>query len=77
MSAPTDELIDAIYRDRVRASRELTVEQRLRAGAELFEEVCARLRDGIRAQYPDADPDEVERILHERIEIARRLDQVP
>jgi hypothetical protein len=34
------------------------------------------MRSGIRAQFPDADDEAVERILHARLEIARRLEQV-
>ncbi len=65
------------YLERTRAARSMSIEQRLLASAELFDELCARLRDGIRSQFPEAGELNVERILLERIEIARKLEQSP
>lgn len=66
-----------LFGDRILAARRMTVEQRLCATAELFDELCERMRDGIRWQFPDARPEDVERILRERLEIARTLEQSP
>jgi hypothetical protein len=73
---PTKELIDDIYRDRVRRARTMTFEQKFLAGPQLFESVCQRMRDGIRMQFPDADDQRVEEILQHRLAIHRRLETV-
>ncbi len=46
----------------------------MRLGGDLFDELCDRMRSGIRAQFPGVDELRVERILRERLEIARRLE---
>ena len=74
MVEPTPELIEQLYRDDVLAARRMRLDEKLRAGGELFDEVCQRMRDGIRWQFPDADQDHVERILRERLDIARRME---
>jgi len=71
---PTRELIDAIYRDKVLAARQTSFEEKLFAGPRLFSRSCRLMRAGIRMQHPQANAQEVERILHERIEKLRRLD---
>lgn len=75
MSAPSKELIDELFRDKVRAARRMTEEERLREGGDLFDEVCDRMRDGIRTEFPDADEAMVERILRRRLDIARKLER--
>ncbi len=75
MSAPSKELIDELFRNKVRAARRMTEEERLRAGGDLFDEVCDRMRDGIRSEFPDADGVVVERILRKRLDIARKLER--
>lgn len=72
---PSVEHAAGVYGDRIRAARRMTVEQRLCATAELFDELCERMRDGIRWQFPDARPEVVERIRRQHLEIARTLEQ--
>lgn len=76
MVNPTRELIEAVWRDKLRAARNLTLAQKLAAAGDLFDEVCERMRDGIRWQFPDADDARVEEILRERLAIARRLERM-
>ncbi len=52
--------------------RAMTGEQRLKIALDLHEFSCEVAREGIRHQFPDADADEVERRLRERIEAGRR-----
>lgn len=66
-------LADAIYVERVRRARQAPADQKMGWGAELFEEVCQRMRAGIRAQFPGSDDAKVEEILRNRL---RRLRQV-
>jgi hypothetical protein len=76
MSVPAD-LINDVFRAKVEQARRMTPEEKLLAGPRLFDRMCRVMRDGIRFQFPDASPEEVERILRERLEIARRLENRP
>ena len=71
---PTQELVDSLYRDKVRQARAMTPEQKLLAGAQLFDYACRITCDGIRHQHPGADEAEVLRILRERLAFARRME---
>jgi len=71
---PTQELIDDIYREKVRRARATPPGEKVYAGARLFEEVCRRMVAGIRHQFPDADEQRVQDILRQRLAIARRLE---
>jgi len=66
-------LADAIYADKVRRARRLSVGERIDTAIELFEGALGMMRDGIRAQFPDKDESEVESLLRWRL---RRLRQV-
>jgi hypothetical protein len=74
MAEPDPDLIDAIYADKVRQARRMSIDERLRAGGDLFDDVCDRMRAGIRADFPQASPAEVEQELRRRLAIARRLE---
>ncbi|MEP7014829.1 MAG: hypothetical protein ABI925_05265 [Verrucomicrobiota bacterium] len=50
--------------------RQMTGEQRLAVALELHELSCDIAREGIRRANPEADPAEVERLLHHRIALA-------
>jgi hypothetical protein len=51
--------------------REMSGEERLAIALDLHELSCDIAREGIRAQHPDADDAEVERHLHQRLELLR------
>jgi hypothetical protein len=70
---PTAELIDAIYREKVLRARRVPIEQKFRAGAELFEMVCRRMADGLRSENPGADEARIGQLLGERLDRLRRL----
>ena len=72
---PTQELIDALLRERVLRARWTPPEQKLLDGPRLFDMACRIMKDGIRDQYPDADETRVEEILRERLALARRLEE--
>ncbi len=72
---PTPEYIDELYREEVHEAQRMAPERKMAAGGELFDELCERMRDGIRYQYPGADEAQVEAILRERLELARRLEE--
>ena len=51
--------------------RQMTGEERLTIALELHEMSCDIAREGIRRQHPNANNDEVERLLRRRLELAR------
>lgn len=51
--------------------RQMTGEQRLAIALDLHEMSCDIAREGIRRSHPTADPSEVGRFLHRRLELAR------
>jgi len=74
---PSKELIDALYRERVLRAREMPAEEKLLAGADLFEWACEITKAGIRSQYPDADEGQVQAILAQRLALQQRLRESP
>jgi hypothetical protein len=70
---PTQELADAIYRDRVLRARQTPLEKKLLAGAQLFDEVCDRMRAGLRDENPGADAATIEELLRRRLDLLKRL----
>jgi len=73
---PTKELIDALYREEVLRARAMAPEEKLLAGARLFDMACRVVADGIRHQFPDADECHVQEILKQRLATARRLESL-
>lgn len=51
--------------------RTMTPEQRVLTALRLHELACEMARVGIRRQHPNTEPEEVERLLRERLELAR------
>ena len=51
--------------------RKMTGEQRLALALELHEFSCEVAREGIRRAHPEADADELERLLRLRLSLAR------
>ena len=70
---PTQELIDDMYRERVLRARKTPIEQKILAGAELFESACQVTCAGIRHENPGADEARVQDLLRDRLALARRL----
>ena len=73
---PTKELIDELYRERVLRARAMSPQDKLLAGPRLFDFACRVTADGIRARFPEADEEEVQKILRERLALARRLEEL-
>jgi hypothetical protein len=72
---PTQELVDAIFREKVLRARATPPEEKLLDGPRLFDIACRRMADGIRSQYPNADEKQVREILLQRLDIVRRLEE--
>jgi hypothetical protein len=62
---------DEALKKQIEMYRRMTGEQRLQIALDLHELSCNVARDGIRAQYPDASPEEVEQHLRRRLALAR------
>jgi hypothetical protein len=63
---------DRALQEQIERYRHMTGEQRLAIALELHELSCNVAREGIRHQNPNADEAEVERLLHQRLQLARR-----
>lgn len=72
---PTKELIDALEREEILRARAMRPEDKLLAGPRLFERACRLMASGVRDEFPDADDAEVDRIVRQRLELARRLEE--
>ena len=72
---PTNDLLDALYVDKVLAARQRAPEQKFLAAGDMFVGLVERMRMGIRMQFPNATDDEVQRELLRRFEISRVLEQ--
>lgn len=59
--------------EQIKLYRRMTGEQRLAIALELHEMSCEVSREGIRQQNPQADDAEVERLLRQRLELARAV----
>jgi hypothetical protein len=70
---PTQEIADAIYRDRVLRARQTLLDKKLSAGAELFDQVCDRIRAGLRDENPGADATTIKELLRRRLDLLKRL----
>ena len=57
--------------EQIERYRRMTGEQRLSIAFALHEMSCEIAREGIRQQHPGADKDQVERLLRQRLALAR------
>jgi len=64
---------DAIYADKVRRARALTIGERIDTSIELFEGALGMMRDGIRSQFPSLDDSGVENMLRKRLGRLRQV----
>ena len=67
----------AAFERQIAAYRGMTGEERLGIALSLHALACEVARAGIRARFPEATSDEVERELRARIELGRRLAAAP
>ena len=74
---PTDELVDAIYREKVLRARRMTPQRRVEVGAELSDMGRQMMREAILRQNPTATEEEIRLEMRYRFKLARRLEDVP
>ena len=70
-------LIDTLSREEILEARRMRPEDKLLAGAQLFDQSCEIMVQGIRDQHPSADEREVYEMLESRLELVRRLENGP
>lgn len=73
MATLTPGLIGQIFRDRVERARRMSPEERIRSSLEHCDIAMEFMKSGVRAQYPDADENQVNEILSERFRLIDRL----
>lgn len=69
---PTPELIEQLRRDKIEAAKRMTPEQKLAAGAELFDMACEVALAGIRMQHPGISDEAAGQKLRDRLAILWR-----
>jgi hypothetical protein len=74
---PSEELVDAIYREKVLRSRRMTVQRRMEVGAELSDMGRQMMREAILRQNPAATGDEIRREMRYRFKLSRKLEDIP
>jgi hypothetical protein len=72
MHEPTDRLWEEVEH-----ARRMSGEQKLLAGARLFDLACRVMEDGIRGQHPELSNGEVMQAVRERLRLARELERTP
>jgi hypothetical protein len=61
-------------REAIDGARAIPSEEKLREGLRLFDRTCRIMSAGIQNERPNADPQEVLRVLRERLRLARSLE---
>ena len=69
-------LMDDIDRERVERARTTPYSEKFLAGFQLFQRAIALMTAGVRAQFPNADENEIQRIVDERLELTRDADEL-
>lgn len=70
-----DDLQDAIFRDQVMQARRMDEQGRFRAGLEQGDFATGLMLSGIKAEFPDVDAETARKLLRQRLQILRRLEE--
>lgn len=74
---PAPQLIDQLYIEKVLRARMIPPERKFLAGARLFEYARRIAMSAIKAENPNATPEEQRKMFRRRLQIARILDNHP
>lgn len=66
--------MDDSTRQQIERARRMTPDERFREGLALCDRAFRLMQDGIRHQFPQATPQDVARILRERLDIVRAIE---
>lgn len=76
MSNNFQDLADTLYWEKVERARAMKPEDRMKAGAELFDYACGITLTALREQMPGAGEMELLNALRQRLTIKRQLEEV-
>lgn len=68
--------MDESFWQQVKRARGMTGDERVREGFALFDRALQLMADGIRHQFPNATPEEVNRIRRERLARIRKTESM-
>ena len=71
--APTHEMIDSIFRDKVLRARAMSPEEKFQSAGRLFDEMCERMAAGLRRENPQAEETTIRELLRLRLQRLQRL----
>ncbi len=83
-SSPTETLAESAPRpltparmfwEEIREAQAMSIEDRILAGPRLFDVATRICKDGIRAQFPNADEAEVSRIFRKRLALQEQIER--
>jgi hypothetical protein len=74
MPGEFQDLADELYRERVLRARHTPPEERILDGPRLFDYACSITLAGLRLEHPNASEEELRQLLHQRLEIERKLE---
>jgi hypothetical protein len=66
-------LMDSIFIEKALRARRTPMDEKILDGPRLFDMNCSLVRNGIRAQFPNYNDEQVEQELGRRLAIARRI----
>ena len=66
--------VDTFWKEEIEEARKMSPQQKLRAGADLFDYACQITLAGIRFENPGITYERALQILRERLELGRRLE---
>lgn len=75
MSSEFQPLADALYWEKVERARRIKPEDRMQAGAELFDYACSITLTALREQMPGKDEAQLLEALRRRLAIKRQLEE--
>ncbi len=64
--------MEAEFRERIRAARRMSPDERVRAGIKMFEDGCQQIREQIRVSFPSASQLVVDSLLRHVLRFAER-----
>jgi len=64
-----------MFWEEIREAQAMSAEDRILAGPRLFDVATRICKDGIRAQFPNADDAEVSRIFRKRLALQEKIEQ--
>jgi hypothetical protein len=68
-------LREAIYREQIRAAREMDPGEKLMAGPRMFDYECRVAAMGVRHLHPELTESQVQEVLRRRIEAQRQVEE--